>query len=254
MSREVIKVENLTVRYNNLEVLSDLSFNVKSGDYIGIIGPNGSGKTTLVKAMLGLVESCAGDIYLFGKKKDTFKGWQKIGYLPQKAGFFDPQFPATAGEIVESGLLSQKRFPKRIEKSDDLAIDNVLGLLDVKGLKAKLIGRLSGGQQQRIFLARALVNKPEILILDEPTVALDPQTRENFYLTLERLNKKTGITVLLVSHDSGSIGKYASRLLYLDKRIIFYGSFDDFCKSREMTDYFGNFSQHIICHRHEPEA
>jgi zinc transport system ATP-binding protein len=114
-----------------------------------------------------------------------------------------------------------------------------------------LIGDLSGGQQQRVLAARALVNEPELLILDEPTTAFDPETRENFFRTLQELNHNKKVTVILVTHDIGSIGKFASKLLYLDKRIIFYGSFEDFCSSADMGSYFGEFAQHLICHRHD---
>ena len=126
----------------------------------------------------------------------------------------------------------------------------MLDALQIGALRGSLIGELSGGQQQRVLLARALVHRPRILILDEPTVALDPQSRENFYLTLQKLNKEEGITILFVTHDSGTIGKYAGKLLYLDKKVIFYGSFDRFCSSSAMTDYFGKSSQHVICQRH----
>ena len=95
-----------------------------------------------------------------------------------------------------------------------------------------------------------MVSEPELLILDEPTTALDPETRENFYTLLEHLNREQGVTVILVTHDTWSIGKYATRFLYLDKRIIFDGSFDDFCRSPEMTSFFGEHAQHLICHRH----
>jgi zinc transport system ATP-binding protein len=114
-----------------------------------------------------------------------------------------------------------------------------------------MIGDLSGGQQQRVFIARALVNKPELLFLDEPTTALDPETRENFFEVLSDLNRNHKVTVVLVTHDIGTIGKYASKLLYIDRGVIFYGSFDEFCLSGDMTRFFGASSQHLICHRHE---
>jgi len=100
------------------------------------------------------------------------------------------------------------------------------------------------------LLARALARKPELLILDEPTVALDPGSRDNFYSIMQKLNKEKGMTILLVSHDIGSIGEYTSKLMYLDGKIIFYGNYDEFCVSTNMTDYFGKTSQHLICHRH----
>jgi zinc transport system ATP-binding protein len=123
-------------------------------------------------------------------------------------------------------------------------------MMGIDHLKKRLIGDLSGGQQQRVLLARAMVNCPELLILDEPTTALDPETREHFYGLVEDLNRNAGTTVLLVTHDTWSIGKYASRFLYIDKKIIFDGSFDEFCRSEEMTAFFGEHAQHLICHRH----
>jgi zinc transport system ATP-binding protein len=129
--------------------------------------------------------------------------------------------------------------------------DDAMRLMDVLDIKNKLIGDLSGGQQQRVLVARAIVNEPELLILDEPTTALDPETREKFFHTLQELNQNKKVTIILITHDIGSIGKYASKLLYLDKRIIFYGSFEDFCSSADMESYFGEFAQHLICHRHD---
>ena len=123
-------------------------------------------------------------------------------------------------------------------------------LLNIEDLKNKKIGDLSGGQQQRVLLARALVSNPKLLILDEPTSALDPKIRNEFYELLKELNETLKVTIVLISHDIGTIGKYASRLIYLDKTLVFDGTFDEFCHSTDMTEYFGYFSQHQICWRH----
>jgi zinc transport system ATP-binding protein len=246
----ILCIKNLTVKYHNHEALIDVTFEVNAGDYLGVVGPNGSGKTTLVKAILGLVKSSSGTISICNKLSRNNFIWDKIGYLPQMTKSSNRSFPATVEEIVGSGLLSKKRFPKRVTKSDSAEIKEILKLLQIEDLKKKQFGLLSGGQQQRVFLARALVSSPDILMLDEPTAALDPMTRNNFYKLLKELNVNKGITIILITHDSGSIGKYASKLLYLNRRVIFYGTFDDFCISPEMTDYFGEYSQHLICHRH----
>jgi zinc transport system ATP-binding protein len=251
MSSEVIRVENLVVRYNSIDVLSNVSFSVEAGAYIGLVGPNGSGKSTLIKAILGLLEPADGNVILFGRASSEMKGREKIGYLPQKMSFFNPNFPATVRETVALGLISQKIFPKRLESGDEMAIDRALDLLNISDLKREMIGNLSGGQQQRVFIARALVNQPEALIFDEPTTALDPETRDGFFELISRLNRENGVTVMLVTHDLGTIGKHAKQLLYIDKKVIFFGGFDDFCKSEEMTKFFGPSSQHLICHRHE---
>jgi len=246
----VIEVEQLSVKYQHVDVLSDVTFAVEAGEYLGIVGPNGSGKTTLVKALLGLVPAAEGQARICGQRSDRFREWHRIGYLPQITAGLQKTFPATVWEIVGSGLLPRKRFPKRITKADGSEIEAVLALLDIEDLKGKMIGRLSSGQQQRVLLARALVSDPDILILDEPTVALDPETRDRFYRTLKDMNRERGKTVVIITHDSASVGEYASHLLYLDRRVVFFGTFEEFCASEDMAKYFGEYAQHVICHRH----
>ncbi|MBA4417007.1 MAG: ABC transporter ATP-binding protein [Syntrophus sp. (in: bacteria)] len=254
MSIDIVSAENLHFQYNATEVLTDLSFSLKKGDYLGLVGPNGSGKTTLIRLILGFFTPTRGTLTLFGQTPSRFSDWHRVGYLPQRIVDFNPHFPATVKEVVALGLLSRKQFPKRIGRSDNRYIDQALDLVDIGNIRNKLIGELSGGQQQRVFLAKAMVGEPDILILDEPTTALDPDTRERFFNTLKALNRDKGVTIIMITHDTGTIGKYASKMLYLDKRIIFYGTFEDFCMSQGMATYFGEFSQHLICHRHDGET
>ena len=246
MSNVLLDIKNVVLKYGRYEVLSETSFSVEQGDYIGIVGPNGSGKTTLMKAILGLHPLFGGAIFLNSEIKNS----RFIGYLPQKAITNDRLFPAKVSEIVSMGLLAQKKEPKLITRQDNAKIDIVLEKLKISDLKDKKIGNLSGGQQQRVLLARAMVGSPKLLILDEPTSALDPKIREEFYNILYELNVNDGVTILLVSHDMGSIGKYTKKLLYLDRRLVFYGSYDAFCNSSDMTQYFGHHSQHQFCWRH----
>ena len=250
MPGEIVSTELLACSYREGRVLEDISFKVERGDYVGIVGPNGSGKSTLVKALLGLVNICNGTAALFGVKLSSFSDWQRVGYLPQSLHLVNPVFPATVHETVGLGLLSRKRFPKSLNRIDKGIIDDTLYELGIYDLKRNLIGELSGGQLQRVLLARAIVNDPELLILDEPTAALDPETRERFYTMIADINRTRGVTVLLVTHDSGAIGQHASKMLYLDKNILFFGSFDEFCLSPEMSSLFGEHSQHLMCHRH----
>lgn len=248
--QELIKVEQLTCRHGAVEALSEVCFSMSGGDYLGIVGPNGSGKSTLVRALLGLMPVHQGRISLFGQPRDRFSEWERLGYLPQNLGPLNPAFPATVFEVVQLGLLAGKTPPRRLCRHDRKQVQDMLELLDVGHLQQRMIGELSGGQQQRVMLARALVNSPELLIMDEPTAALDPDIRDRFYELVARMNKDKGTTVLLVTHDTGTIGQYASRMLYLDKKVLFFGSFDEFCHSPEMSAFFGEHSQHLICHRH----
>jgi len=250
MPIEALSVQGLFSGYQGADVLQDISFTVMPGDYVGVVGPNGSGKSTLIKTILGLLEPERGSITLFGTPFNSFRDWRRIGYPPPGLQFFNPHFPATVAEIVQLGRLAGKKFPKRFDKSDQVAVERTLHWMDICSIKDKLIGELSGGLRQRVLLARALVNEPELLVLDEPTTALDPETREHFYQLIYDMNRERKTTVILVTHDTGTIGRYASRLLYLDKRLVFYGGFDDFCMSAEMTGFFGEHAQHVVCHRH----
>jgi len=246
----IIKVKNLAVELDGVEVLSDISFDIEAGDYVGLAGPNGAGKTTLIKAILGLLPITKGEVVILDEKINNFKNWNKIGYLPQKIQAYNPLFPATVKEVVLTGLNSTKKFPKRFETKDYLKVQNILKLLTIENLSNRLVNSLSGGQQQRVFLARALVSEPKILILDEPSTALDPMSRQNFFDIVADLNKNQGITVLLITHDIVHVGHYANKLLYIDRKEIYYGKFSEFCQSKDMGKAFGGDTQHIICHQH----
>jgi zinc transport system ATP-binding protein len=247
---QIIKVTGVSFHYNSFDVLRDISFEVKKGDYIGLVGHNGSGKTTLIKIILGLLKPCAGEITLFDTPLSKFRNWKKIGYMPQSLSLLNPVFPATVGEVVTLGLLAGKNFPKTISQIDHQKVLSMLSELRIEDLKSRLISSLSGGQQQKVFLAKALIAEPELLILDEPGNALDNQTRNNFFKILQDLNQDHQTTIILITHDVGQVGTYTNKLMYLDQKLVYYGSFPDFCKSDNMTKEFGLDTQHIICHQH----
>lgn len=248
--QNIIETKKLSVRYDKTEVLHDISFNVSPGDFIGLAGPNGAGKTTLVKTILGLIPISDGTIELFNTSSNKFSNWGKIGYLPQKNSTINALFPATVLEIVMLGLMSQKKWPKKINSSDKNKVDEILETLEISNLRNRMLSELSGGQQQKVLLARSLVSKPELLIFDEPSTALDPLSRESFYELIKKLNKELGIAVILITHDTAYIGQYANKLLYIDKELIYFGNFTDFCHSEKMSSYFSTYEQHAICHQH----
>ncbi|NTV44498.1 MAG: metal ABC transporter ATP-binding protein [Candidatus Yonathbacteria bacterium] len=250
----VISVRNLSFHYGGTSVLSDVSFEIPAGAYVALAGPNGAGKTTLLKLILGLVSGYTGTIDLLGTERAHFSRWRLIGYMPQRAGAFNPLFPATVREIVRAGLLAGKKFPKRFTHEDDVAVTKALALMRAEHLADTPIQELSGGQEQRVFLARALVTRPKLLILDEPSTALDPETHEHLLSLLHTLNKEHGITVIVVTHDTSRIGEYADTLLYLDKRVIFFGPFADSCDAEPMRSYFGQSSGHIFNHPPHDDA
>ena len=245
MTDEVVAVDGLNFRFGRVKVISDVSFSVCEGDFLGLIGPNGSGKTTLLKLILGIYSFNQGSIKLFGEDIGAFKKWSAIGYVPQKATNIDEAFPATVREVTGMGLLSEKRFPKSFSKDDMDRIKLSMETVEMGDFSEKRIGELSGGQQQRVFIARAIVSNPKILFLDEPTTGVDQESQKRFYGLLSRLNRD-GITIVLVSHDVGRITKYATKIASLNQRLDFYGTHAEFC-AWDAKHHHQNEQTHRIC-------
>jgi zinc transport system ATP-binding protein len=224
-----INVESVTVSYHGQVALYDANLQVNKGDFIGIIGENGSGKTTLLNAILGLVNTQDGSVQIDPSIT--------LGYVPQYIQRQDYIFPATAKEVVLMGLLSEKKGWKRFSKKDHKRANEMFELLRIGELKHKRIGELSGGQQQRVLLARALINKPDVIILDEPTSALDKYTETSFLDLLKEKNQKENVTIIIVTHDLASLEDYVKHVVFINKHIVFEGSFRDFCQNNELSPY-----------------
>ena len=248
-SDPLISVENVSFSFNGLEVIQSVSFAISAGDFVALIGPNGSGKTTLIRIILGILKPSTGRVVLMGEELSQFTQWQRIGYVPQKATHRDPYFPASVREVVAMGLLSKKRFPRILTRQDETAIDRALDHVDMKALKNRRIGELSGGQQQRVFIARAIVNGPDVLFLDEPTAGVDADTQARFYEMLADLNRKEGLTIVLITHDFGIITKHVNKVACLNQRMFFHGTHDEFCSSSVVQELLHG-EHHLICHRH----
>jgi zinc transport system ATP-binding protein len=245
----IIEIKNLSFSYGGAFALENIAFAVKQGDFTGVLGPNGGGKTTLIKIMLGLLKAESGRVKIFDKKISEFRDWQKIGYLEQK-NTPSPLMPLTAFEVARFGLLSSKKMPKTFNQTDNETAQNVMQMTGCLSYKNKLFYELSGGQQQRVLLARTLINKPSLLILDEPSTALDSASRENFFNLLCEMNKQNNTTILLITHDIADVGKYVNNFLILDKKIIFYGSKQKFCGDKKAEEYFGPYTPHLMDHLH----
>jgi zinc transport system ATP-binding protein len=245
----IIEVKNLFVNYGQTNVLNDIGFELEAGDFVGIAGPNGAGKTTLIKTLLGLVPKTSGTITIFGQEQTRFSDWGKIGYLPQKLSSLNQLFPASIEEVILLGLLSNKSFPKIITKNDRKKVDKVIEDLEISNLRSKMLSELSGGQQQRVMLARTLVSDPKILIFDEPSTALDPESRNDFFSLIKKLNKQ-GTTILLITHDTGYIGSFANKLLYIDRKLVHFGPIAEFCHGDKIGNRFEKTDGHIIWHQH----
>ena len=240
--QEVIKLENVTYRYNSDLVLENISFKADQGDLLGIIGPNGAGKTTLFSLILGLLEGYQGKITVFGEDiRNNRKILKKIGYIPQK-NIIDQGFPATVEEIVSLGVFERKTKDKIIS-----AI-NTVGLLEQKH---KRIGELSGGQQQRILIAKALVNEPQLLILDEPATGIDLETQNKFYALLRKLNSENKITIILASHDLDAINKLANKIACVNRKMSFHGDAREFFGNEQLLKSYSESSMQAHMHLHK---
>ncbi len=204
----VIQIEDLHVNYDQTVALAGVDLKVKEKEFLGIIGPNGGGKTTMVKAILGLLKPIKGRILV----KDN----QVIGYVPQITTF-DRQFPITVEEVILTGHLPKKiKFFKRFDNHEKAHATRVMERLGIEALKHRQIGALSGGQMQRVLIARALMNHPTILVLDEPTAGVDESAKMDVYNMLGELNKD--MTIMMVTHDTSVLMGYLDRCVYINKK------------------------------------
>lgn len=220
--KKALEIENLTVSYDSKPALLDISISVESGLMIGIIGPNGAGKSTLIKAILGFVEPDFGEIKIFGKSHDEAKG--KIAYVPQRRAV-DWQYPITVKQVALLGRYGDIPWWREPTAEDREIVDNALNMVKMSEFENRQIGQLSGGQQQRVFLARALAQQAEMLLLDEPFAGVDAATERAISEVLERAKNK-GQTLIVVHHDLTTAAEYFDRLVLLKQRLYAYGSPD----------------------------
>ncbi|MDX1283944.1 MAG: metal ABC transporter ATP-binding protein [Draconibacterium sp.] len=212
----IVKIENLTVGYDKLPVLQNVSLEIFEQDFLGIIGPNGGGKTTLLKAILGLLKPEGGKIIF---RNDINGSKKSIGYLPQ-VKHIDRKFPITVLDVVLSGSAMEKR--RKAKAKTKIKAENLLEEMGISEIRNKAIGDLSGGQMQRVFLCRALISDPKLLILDEPDTFVDNRFEGELYEKLRQLNKE--IAILLVSHDVGTISSYVKTIACVNYNLHYHPS------------------------------
>jgi zinc transport system ATP-binding protein len=228
----LIDCQNLSFGYDGHIVVRGLNFSVQTGDFPLIAGENGSGKSTLVKGLLRLINPMEGKISF----SSDFKRSQ-TGYLSQQTAA-KQDFPAGVMEIVLSGNLGKKVFLPFYTQAERYAAEEKLRLLDIENLKDRCFRELSGGQQRRVLLARSLCAAEKLLVLDEPFAGLDPLISAELYLLLEKINRETGITVIMVSHEIEA-ANCAKNVLHLQKQQLFFGSMEDYKKSETGMKFLG---------------
>lgn len=215
----LIEIKNLSAGYNHELVLRDINLTLERNDFLGLIGPNGGGKTTLLKVILGLLQPQEGTVQVMGKPPR--EGRQHIGYVPQFA-IFDTDFPISVRDVVRMGRLSEQRLFKPYTREDDAIVDQRLEWVDMLDHKDRALRELSGGQRQRVYIARALATDPELLLLDEPTISVDFNSRTHIYDLLHKINQH-GVTILLISHDLNVISSYVKTIGCLNRTLHYHG-------------------------------
>jgi zinc transport system ATP-binding protein len=214
MSEPAIAIQDLWFAFNNQTVLEEINLEISVGDFVAMIGPNGGGKTTLIKIMLGLLTPDEGNIRILGQAPKRIS--QQIGYVPQDV-HINTSFPISAIDVVLMGKLKPHKGWVRNSAKDRLEAQEALEKLDMGRYSNRRIGELSGGQRQRAFIARALVTKPQILLLDEPTANIDTAGQAGLYRLLKKLNDD--LTIIVVSHDIMMISRYIKSVACLNRRI-----------------------------------
>ncbi|MBK7133446.1 MAG: ATP-binding cassette domain-containing protein [Bacteroidales bacterium] len=213
----LFEMHSLSASYGALTVLKDVNFVVDENDFIGVIGPNGGGKTTLLKIILGLLKPSEGTIVFNG----NILNGNRIGYLPQMSTG-DINYPVTVTDIVLSGLMIQKGFISRMNASDKIKAAKVIDELGLSDLAGATINELSGGQMQRVFLGRAIIGNPKLLLLDEPGNFVDTSFENDFYEKLRELNKR--MAILMVSHDVGTISSHIKSFACVNRTLHYHPS------------------------------
>jgi zinc transport system ATP-binding protein len=226
---------HVSVRFGEADVLSDVSFDLGAGEFLAIVGPNGAGKSTLMKVALGLVAPLGGHAALFGEEAGRHP--ERVGYVPQLKTF-DRSFPATVLELVVSGL--RRSWPARLKAAEKAAARAALESVGAAKLAGRSLPRLSGGELQRAFLARALVRRPTLVLLDEPATGVDFLAEHDLYDLLERYQSETGATVAMITHDLAAARYHSSRVAVLNRKLHGFGSPQDVLCESCLKEAFGH--------------
>lgn len=248
--KTLLELKNINAGYSDEVILKNVNLAIRDRDFIGVIGPNGGGKTTLVKVILGLLKPMSGKIIYY---RNNNGNQHRIGYLPQISRT-DKKFPITVLDVVLSGLAGAGRIFSRFSKQEIAGARALLHQMGIAGLEKKNIGDLSGGQMQRVFLSRAIISGPQLLILDEPNTFVDNKFESDLYRILKELNEK--MAIMIVSHDVGTITYYVKTIACVNRELHYHES--NVISEQQLAAYncpiqiiaHGNVP-HTVLHQHE---
>lgn len=250
MSTSVVDIRDAAVAIGGRPVLRQISLTVRAGEFVALMGANGSGKSTLVRAMTGLRPLSGGRVHLFGTALGDFRDWQRIGFVPQRSGAASG-VPASVWEVVASGRLTRRRWFRPLLRADRAAIADALDVVGLSGRTRDGVATLSGGQQQRVLIAKALVNDPKLLILDEPATGVDLETQNRFYALLKKLNQEKKITIIWASHDLDAVNRIASSVACINRSMFFHGATHEFFENSDLLKAYSESSMQAHMHLHD---
>lgn len=236
---DAVKIKGVWVYYRDTLVLKDVSLNIETGEFLGLIGPNGGGKTTLLKVILGLIKPDEGRVEVFGASPVKLGGKRHlIGYLPQRS-LIDWEFPISVTDVVMMGRYGQIGVLRQPTPEDKETVLQALERVGMADLAHHQIGELSGGQQQRVFIARALATEPKLLLLDEPVAGVDAVTQDKFYQFLKELKDELGLTIVIVSHDLAVISAYVEKVACLNQSLYLHAPSAEVFASGRLDKVYG---------------
>ncbi len=245
---EALGVTGLTVRLGGREVLRDVSFTIRRGEFVGLIGSNGAGKTTLMRAILGLLQPAAGEIRIVGRpRRGKARAGTAIGYVPQKIQF-DPDIPLRARDLVALGLDGHRLGFPLPSRSRRGLVDDMLRAVDAEHIADARVGLLSGGEQQRIMIAHALVSRPGLLLLDEPLANLDIANEQEVVGLLARIAREQQIAVLISAHEMNPLLPVMDRIVYMAAGRAASGPTDEVVRDEVLTELYGRHVDVIRLH------
>ncbi len=221
-----LRAKHIWFSYGSDHILQDVSVTINEGEFVGIAGPNGAGKTTLMKILVGLLKPQKGTVE-FTCQQGECKGESPcrpcVGYVPQDPMLRERQFPVTVREVVEMGRFSQAGMLRPLSSSDREDVHQAIAEAGLGRIEDEMFGDLSGGQQQRVLVARALVSKPHLLALDEPTSGVDAKGKQGFYELLTHLHEAHNMSVLIILHDLPDLTERVERLIFLQRKVLYDG-------------------------------
>ncbi len=235
----ILEVNNISVSRSGKMILRDIDLRLSKGEFVGLVGPNGSGKSTLLLSILGVLKLHSGAVRIFGEPPMSRRLHGRIGWVSQAASNLPRDIKITVRELVQLGTVNAKNMLELVDRKRRQQVNKAIQMVDLEDVKNTDIGRLSGGQRQRAVIARALASEAELIILDEPLVGIDRESRNSLLKLLDGLCHDEGKTILMVSHDLAAIRQTAHRMIFLEESIRFDGKTEEFPDLVELADLRG---------------